>query len=225
MPTEAIRFPSGRGNELSARLDNPAGPPRAYALFAHCFTCSKDSKAAAYVCQALAGEGIATLRFDFSGLEFTSNIEDLLAAAAWLRANRAAPQLLAGHSLGGAAVLAAASRITEARGVATIGAPFDPGHVTHLVEKSAINVSNEFLEDLKQQKPAETIGSLGKPLLVFHSPRDTIVEIENAQKIFQAAKHPKSFVSLDRADHLLTRREDAQYAATVLAAWASRYLD
>ena len=225
MPSQTIRFPGGRGAELSARLDLTAGEPRAYALFAHCFTCSKDSKAAAYVSQALAGEGIATLRFDFSGLEFTSNIEDLLAAAAWLRANRAAPQVLAGHSLGGAAVLAAAARIPETRAVATIGAPFDPGHVTHVVEKSAMAVSREFLEDLKRQKPAETIGALRKPLLVFHSPRDTIVEIENASKIFLAAKHPKSFVSLDRADHLLTQRADAQYAATVLAAWASRYLD
>lgn len=225
MPTESIRFPGSRGTELSARLDMPAGAPRAYALFAHCFTCSKDSKAAAYVSQALSGHGIATLRFDFSGLEFTSNVEDLLAAAAWLRENRAAPQILVGHSLGGAAVLVAAGKIPETRAVATIGAPFDPGHVAHVVEKSAMTVSKQFLEDLRQQTPAETIGALRKPLLVFHSPRDTVVEIENASKIFVAAKHPKSFVSLDRADHLLLRREDAQYAATVLAAWASRYLD
>jgi len=242
MPTESIRFAGPSGKELAARLDTPAGPPRAYALFAHCFTCSKDSKAAAYVSQALAAQGIATLRFDFSGLEFTSNIEDLLAAAEWLRTNRAAPQVLAGHSLGGAAVLAAAGRIPEARAVATIGSPFDPAHVTHLLGSSLaeinskgeakvnlggrpVTVSKRFVDDLAGQNAAQTIGSLRKPLLVFHSPRDTIVDIENASKIFLAAKHPKSFVSLDRADHLLTQREDAQYAATVLAAWASRYLD
>ncbi len=224
MPTESIRFPGAHG-ELAARLDTPVGQPRAYALFAHCFTCSKESKAAAYVSQALAGYGIATLRFDFSGLEFTSNIDDLLAAAAWLREKRAAPQVLAGHSLGGAAVLAAAGRIPEARAVATIGAPFEPAHVTRLLKDSPMKVSKEFLDDLARQNPAETIGALRKPLLVFHSPRDTIVEIENASKIFLAAKHPKSFVSLDRADHLLTQKADAQYAATVLAAWASRYLD
>jgi uncharacterized OsmC-like protein/fermentation-respiration switch protein FrsA (DUF1100 family) len=232
MPTESIRF-SGPHAELVARLDTPVGQPRAYALFAHCFTCSKESKAAAYVSQALAGYGIATLRVDFSGLEFTSNIEDLVAAAGWLRENGAAPQVLAGHSLGGAAVLAAAGRIPEARAVATIGAPFEPAHVTRLLKGEGkidlggrpVTVSKAFLDDLARQNPAETIGALRKPLLVFHSPRDTIVEIENASKIFLAAKHPKSFVSLDRADHLLTQKADAQYAATVLAAWASRYLD
>jgi uncharacterized OsmC-like protein/fermentation-respiration switch protein FrsA (DUF1100 family) len=241
MPTESIRFPGARG-ELAARLDTPVGRPRAFALFAHCFTCSKESKAAAYVSQALAGYGIATLRVDYSGLEFTSNVDDLLAAAGWLRENRAAPQVLAGHSLGGAAVLAAAGRIAEARAVATIGAPFDPAHVAGLLKDSRaeieakgeaevdlggrpVRISKEFLDDLGRQNPAETIGALRKPLLVFHSPRDTIVDIENASKIFLAAKHPKSFVSLDRADHLLTQKADAQYAATVLAAWASRYLD
>jgi len=241
MPTETIRF-AGPSGELAARLDTPAGRARAYALFAHCFTCSKDSKAAAYIGQALAGLGIATLRFDFSGLEFTSNIEDLLAAAAWLRANRAAPQVLAGHSLGGAAVLAAAGRIPEARAVATIGSPFEPAHVARLLKDSRKEIeqrgeakvnlggrpatlTRRFLEDLERHNPAETIGSLRKPLLVLHSPRDAIVEIENASRIFLAAKHPKSFVSLDKADHLLTQRADAQYAAAVLAAWASRYLD
>jgi putative redox protein len=232
MPTESIRFPGPRG-ELAARLDTPAGQARAYALFAHCFTCSKESKAATYVSQALAGYGIATLRFDFSGLEFTSNIDDLVSAAGWLRENRAAPQVLAGHSLGGAAVLAAAGRIPEARAIATIGAPFEPAHVARLLKGDGkvdlggrpVTMSKAFLDDLARQNPAETIGALRKPLLVFHSPRDTIVEIENASKIFLAAKHPKSFVSLDRADHLLTQKADAQYAATVLAAWASRYLD
>jgi uncharacterized OsmC-like protein/fermentation-respiration switch protein FrsA (DUF1100 family) len=239
MPTEPIRFPGRGGRELVARLDTPADAPRAYALFAHCFTCSKDSKAAAYVGQALAGHGIATLRFDFSSLEFVSNLEDLVAAADWLREHHAAPQILAGHSLGGAAALAVAARIPEARAVATLGAPFDPAHVAHLVKdpKPAgdelevtiagreFRVAKSFFEELDAHEAGEVIAALRKPLLVFHSPLDTIVDIENAAKIFLAAKHPKSFVSLDRADHLLTRREDASYAATVLAAWASRYLD
>ncbi|MGH9578437.1 MAG: bifunctional alpha/beta hydrolase/OsmC family protein, partial [Terriglobales bacterium] len=241
MPTETIRFP-GPAGELRASLDSPVGTPRAYALFAHCFTCSKDSKAAAFVSQALAAQGIAVLRLDFSSLEFSSNIDDLIAAAEWLRANRGAPQLLAGHSLGGAAVLAAAARIPEARALATIGAPFEPAHVSRLLTSSLeeirtsgeaqvdiggrpFRVRKKFLDDLDKQDAAQTIGALRKPLLILHSPRDASVDIENAAKIFMAAKHPKSFVSLDRADHLLTRREDARYAATVLAAWASYYLD
>jgi len=239
MPTQSIRFPGRHGRSLAARLDTPAEAPRAYALFAHCFTCSKDSKAAAYVAQALAAHGIATLRFDFSSLEFSSNLEDLLAAADWLRAAHQAPQILAGHSLGGAAVLAVAARIPEARAIATLGAPFDPAHVTHLVKDAQaagedlevsiagrqFRVAKSFFDDLAGHKAAETIAMLRKPLLVFHSPRDTVVDIDNASKIFLAAKHPKSFVSLDRADHLLTQKDDARYAATVLAAWASRYLE
>jgi putative redox protein len=239
MPTEAIRFPGHAHRVLAARLDTPAAAPRAYALFAHCFTCSKDSKAAAYVAQALAAHGIATLRFDFSSLEFSSNLEDLLAAAEWLRGTRQAPQILAGHSLGGAAVLAVAAKIPEVRAVATIGAPFDPAHVTHLVKDAQaagedlqlsiagrqFRVAKSFFDDLAGHKAAETIGALRKPLLVFHSPFDAVVDIDNASKIFLAARHPKSFVSLDRADHLLTQKDDARYAATVLAAWASRYLE
>ena len=239
MPTQSIRFPGRQGRSLAARLDTLAEAPRAYALFAHCFTCSKDSKAAAYVAQALAAHGIATLRFDFSSLEFSSNLEDLLAAAAWLRSAHQAPQILAGHSLGGAAVLAVAARIPETRAIATLGAPFDPAHVTHLVTGAkenesdvevtiagrAFRVAKSFFDDLAGQQAAQAIAALRKPLLVFHSPRDTVVDIENASRIFLAAKHPKSFVSLDRADHLLTQKDDARYAATVLAAWASRYLE
>ncbi len=241
MPSEAIRI-AGPGGGLAARLDTPVGPPQAYALFAHCFSCSKDSKAAVYVSQALAAHGIATLRFDFSGLEFGSNLADLVAAADWLRTQRAAPQVLVGHSFGGAAVLAAAAHVPEARAIATIAAPFDPAHVTRLfaaalpeiraqgealVDLGAgpVRISRQFLDDLGRQDAAKTIGALRKPLLVFHSPLDTVVDIDNAAQIFVAAKHPKSFVSLDRADHLLTQRADAQYAATVLAAWAARYLD
>ena len=241
MPSTAIRFPAPQGHELSARLHVPPGGPRAYALFAHCFTCSKDSKAAAYISQALAGRGIAVLRFDFSSLEFSSNIGDLAAAAKFLREKHKAPQILIGHSLGGAAVLAAAAEIPEARALATIGAPFEPQHVARLItDRSRIlsqgqaevdiggrpfTIRKQFLDDLERQDPAKHIGALRKALLILHSPRDAIVDIENAAKIFAAAKHPKSFVSLDEADHLLSKAEDAAYAAEVLAAWASRYLE
>lgn len=252
MPAASIRFPGRQGQQLAALLDAPADSPRAYALFAHCFTCSKDSKAAAFVAQALVAQGIATLRVDFTGLgastgefaesNFSSNVDDLLSAVEWLRVHRAAPQILVGHSLGGAAVLAAAARVPEARALATIGAPFDPAHVARLVEpgraeiaakgEARVNIGGrpflvrrQFLDDLAAQRPAEVIGTLRKPLLVFHSPRDAVVDIDNAAQIFMAARHPKSFVSLDDADHLLSDQAHASYAAQVLAAWASRYLD
>lgn len=242
MPSTAVRFPSGHGAELAARLELPAGEPRAYALFAHCFTCSKESKAAAYISRALAARGIAVLRFDFSSLEFSANIGDLVAAARFLREKHKAPQILIGHSLGGAAVLAAAGDIPEARAVATIGAPFEPKHVAGLLVKGLdeiaakgeaevdiggrpFTIGKQFLDDLERQQPAKHIAALRKALLILHSPRDAIVSIDNAAKIFMAAKHPKSFVSLDEADHLLSREPDAAYAAEVLAAWASRYLE
>lgn len=231
MTSTAIRFHTAAGHELSARLELPIAAPTAFAIFAHCFTCSKESKAAAYISQALAARGVAVLRFDFSSLEFSSNIGDLVEAAKYLRENHQAPQILIGHSLGGAAVLAAAEQIPEARAVATIGAPFEARHVEHLIEGGKVDlggrpfsVSGQFLEDLKRHEPAKHIAQLGKALLILHSPRDTIVPVDNASKIFMAAKHPKSFVSLDDADHLLTRIEDARYAADVLAAWSSRYL-
>jgi uncharacterized OsmC-like protein/pimeloyl-ACP methyl ester carboxylesterase len=249
--TALIRFPGANGHELSARLDGPADMPRAYALFAHCFTCSKDSLAATRISRSLAAERIAVLRFDFTGLggsggdfantNFSSNIADLLAAVDFLRQRYAAPKILIGHSLGGAAVLAAAARVPEAVAVATIGAPYQPDHVRRLLEPAnaeieargeaevilagrKFRIKKQFLDDIAGQNLREAIGSLRKALLVFHSPRDTTVDIDNAAQIFQAAKHPKSFVSLDDADHLLTRRDDAAYVATVLAAWASRYL-
>jgi uncharacterized OsmC-like protein/alpha-beta hydrolase superfamily lysophospholipase len=252
MPSKPIRFPAAQGHELSARLELPATTPRAYALFAHCFTCSKDSKGAAYISQALAARGIAVLRFDFTGLgmsggdfaesNFSSNVGDLLAAANYLREQHQAPQLLVGHSLGGAAVLAAAHDIPEARAVATIGSPYEPKHIEQLLREGKdqiltageakvdiggrpFTIRKQFLEDLEQHDPAKTIGSLKKALLILHSPHDRIVDIGNAANIFMAAKHPKSFVSLDDADHLLSRAEDAAYAAEVLAAWASRYLE
>ena len=231
MPSKPLRF-STEGSELAARLELPVGEPRAHALFAHCFTCSKESKAAAYISQALAARGIAVLRFDFSSLEFSSNIRDLVEAARYLREQHQAPQILIGHSLGGAAVLAAAAQIPDARAIATIGAPFEPKHVEHLIKEGQVDIggrpftiSPQFIEDLARHDPAKHIGSLKKALLILHSPRDPIVGIDHAARIFMAAKHPKSFVSLDDADHLLTKAADAAYAAEVLAAWASRYLD
>jgi uncharacterized OsmC-like protein/alpha/beta superfamily hydrolase len=251
MTTSAVHFPGADGNRLAARLDRPEGAPRAYALFAHCFTCSKDTLAAARISAALAAAGFAVLRFDFTGLggsegefantNFSSNIADLVAAADWLRAGHAAPQLLIGHSLGGAAVLAAAAKIPESLAVATIGAPFDPAHAARLLAPARaeieaageaevelagrrFRVRRQFLDDIGAQPQREAIAGLRRALLIFHSPADTTVEISNAAEIYTAAKHPKSFVSLDRADHLLTRKEDAAYVATVLTAWASRYL-
>lgn len=248
--SERIEFTGALGARLAARLDRPAVPPIAYALFAHCFTCSKDTRAATYVAAALAERGIACLRFDFTGLGgsdgefantgFSSNVADLIAAADYLRAHHRAPSVLVGHSLGGAAVLAAAARIPEAVGVATIGAPAEPAHVLrHIPEQERIardgaaevvlagrsfRISRGFLDDLAGQRIAGAIAGLRRALLVMHSPRDDTVDIENATRIFTAAKHPKSFVSLDPADHLLSRREDAHYAGQVIAAWAARYL-
>jgi len=229
----------------------PARTPRAYALFAHCFTCSKDSLAAARISAALVGHGFGVLRFDFTGLggsagdfantNFSSNVADLVADASWLRANHGAPRVLIGHSLGGAAVLAAAADIADAAAVATIGAPFDPAHVQHLLGDAnpeieargeaevtlagrKFRIRRQFLQDLAGHDNGERIGKLRRALLVFHSPRDTTVDIGNAARIFAAAKHPKSFVSLDTADHLLTAKTDAAYVAAVLAAWGSRYV-
>ncbi len=249
--TERIEFEGSMNATLAARLDLPEGEPRACALFAHCFTCSKDVFAAARISAGLAERGFAVLRFDFTGLgasdgdfantDFSSNVQDLIRAANWLRANRRAPDLLVGHSLGGAAVLAAAGGIPEARAVATVGAPADPAHVARNFEADIARIEAEgeaevrlagrtftirrqFLEDIAGQRLKARIGAMKKALIVFHAPRDPIVGIENAAAIFQAAKHPKSFVSLDDADHLLTRRADAVYVADVLASWAARYL-
>jgi putative redox protein len=248
--SEKVEFTGALGVRLAARLDRPPAPPVAYALFAHCFTCSKDTRAATYVAAALAERGIACLRFDFTGLggsdgefantSFSSNVADLVAAADYLRAHHRAPAILVGHSLGGAAVLAAAARVPEAVGVATIGAPAEPAHVLrHIPDQDRIaregaaevvlagrpfRIGKGFLDDVAGQRLAGAIGSLRKALLVMHSPRDDTVDIENATRIFVAAKHPKSFVSLDPGDHLLSRREDAAYAGQVIAAWAARYL-
>jgi uncharacterized OsmC-like protein/alpha-beta hydrolase superfamily lysophospholipase len=251
MPSERFDFFNAAGERLAALLDSPVEPPRAYALFAHCFSCGKDINAAKRIAEGLTALGIAVLRFDFTGLgssegefantTFSSNVADLVAAAAELRKKRQAPAILIGHSLGGAAVLAAAGEVPEARAVVTIGAPSDPAHVIGLVQNRGMigatgdidvalagrsfRVSRAFLEDIAEQKLEARISGLRKALLVFHSPNDDIVGIENASRIFTAAKHPKSFVSLAGADHLLSRRSDAAYVANVIHAWAERYLD
>jgi uncharacterized OsmC-like protein/alpha-beta hydrolase superfamily lysophospholipase len=249
--SERITFASARGELLAARLDMPVGAPRALALFAHCFTCSKDVFAAARISHGLAERGLAVLRFDFTGLgasegdfantNFSSNLEDLVAAADFLREEYEAPRILIGHSLGGAAVLAAAHRIPEAVAIATIAAPADPAHVGHLFTSAqaeieaegeaevtiagrSFRVQKQFLDDIAGHRLKDHIARLRKALIIFHAPRDEVVGIENASQIFAAAKHPKSFVSLDDADHLLTRRADAVYVAEVLVAWAGRYL-
>jgi uncharacterized OsmC-like protein/alpha-beta hydrolase superfamily lysophospholipase len=252
MSGERFDFPNAQGQKLAALLDRPDGPIRAVALFAHCFTCGKSIRAARHIAEGLKLHGIAVLRFDFTGLgasegefantDFSSNVDDLVAAADHLRNSLAAPAVLIGHSLGGAAVLAAAHRIPEARAVVTIAAPFDPAHVIGLfgervqeiggkdeVEVSIagkhFKVHRSFLKDAKQQNLAERVGALHKALLVFHSPTDDTVGIDNASHIFLAAKHPKSFISLAGADHLLSRASDAAYVALVISAWADRYLD
>lgn len=251
MAQERFDFPNDHGEKLAAVLDRPEGECRAVALFAHCFTCGKDNLAAGRIAQRLASRGIAVLRFDFTGLgmsqgefantHFTSNVADLIAAARAMTERDLAPALLMGHSLGGAAVLAAAGEMPSVRAVATIAAPADPGHVVglfrgHLAAIEAdgevevelagrpFRIRREFLRDVAEQHLADRVRRLGRPLLVFHAPTDDTVGIENAGEIFQAARHPKSFVSLAGADHLLRRREDALYVADVVAVWAERYL-
>lgn len=251
MPTERLTFAGHDGAQLAARLDMPEGPHLATALFAHCFTCSKDIPAARRISARLAGAGIAVLRFDFTGLghsggefentTFATNVRDLELAADALEARGMAPGLLIGHSLGGAAVLAVARKLTSVRAVATIGAPFDPGHVTHnfgdaldridadgvaevMLGGRPVRIGKGFVENVKAETLQGEIANLKRALLVLHAPLDTTVGIENASAIFAAAKHPKSYVTLDEADHLITRPRDAEYAAEVIAAWAARYV-
>jgi putative redox protein len=245
-----VEFPGATGAQLAARLDLPA-EPRGFALFAHCFTCGKDVFAASRIAGGLVAHDIAVLRFDFTGIgssegefantNFSSNVGDLVAAADYLRRNHGAPTLLIGHSLGGAAVLAVAPRVPDATAVATIGAPASAAHVAHnfaanlsdIVEKETAEVTlagrtftitKQFLEDLAGQNFLGELGRMEKALLVCHAPHDEIVGLENASAIFTAARHPKSFLSLDTADHLLRSRADGIYVADVIAAWASRYL-
>jgi putative redox protein len=252
MPAERFQFQGSEGQQLAAALDTPEGPVRACALFAHCFTCGKDVLAAKRIAVALAARGIAVLRFDFTGLgssegdfansTFSSNVADLVRAADHLRKIYAAPALLIGHSLGGAAVLAAASQIPDAKAVVTIAAPSDPAHVTGLFADSVetirqqgeaevslagrpFRIKRAFLDDIAEHSLMGHVTRLHKALLVMHAPTDDTVGIDNATRIFVAARHPKSFVSLAGADHLLSDRRDSLYAADVIAAWASRYLD
>lgn len=247
--TQKITFAGALGEDLDARLDMPLGPPRAWAIFAHCFSCSKESLAATRISRALADRGIAVLRFDFTGLgrsqgdfantNFTSNVQDLVKAADFLREKHSAPSLLVGHSLGGAAVIAAAREIGEVKAVATLGAPADAEHVkTHFTGKieeieeegeaevelggRPFRIRKQFLEDIEGTKLDEIIGDLDASVLIAHSPVDDTVHIDNATRLFVAAKHPKSFLSLDDAGHLLGKAEHALHAARVIAAWAER---
>lgn len=253
MPVQTLEFPNDHGDLLAARLSIPPdGRPVAYALFAHCFTCNRNLNAVRRISQEMSDHGLAVLQFDFTGLGesegdfaetgFSSNVDDLVAAARYLESHHEAPQVLIGHSLGGAAVLKAAGSIPSSRAVVTIGAPSDPKHVTHLIEDAretieqtgqatvtlagrSFLIRKQFLDDLEETRMEETIRGLRRALLVCHSPIDQTVGIENAARIFQAALHPKSFLSLDKADHLLTNEADAFYVGRAAAAWATRYLD
>ncbi len=251
MPTERITFTGHSGDQLAARLDLPDGPHLATALFAHCFTCSKDIPAARRIAARLASMGIAVLRFDFTGLghsggefsntSFTSNVDDLIAACEYLDGRKMSPSILIGHSLGGAAVLKAAPQIPSTKAVVTLGAPFDPNHVTHnfadalpeIISKGVAEVQlggrpfrigKNFLDDIAKGELTPAISNLGAALLILHAPLDDTVSIDNASEIFLAAKHPKSFITLDNADHLITKAADAEYAASVISAWVSRYI-
>jgi len=252
MSGKAVRFPNSTGQLLAGRLEMPAhGKPRAYALYAHCFTCGKDVRAAFDICRALAMQGIATLRFDFTGLgesegefsdtTFSSNVDDLLAAAGFLGREYLAPKILVGHSLGGTAVLEAAHQIESCVAVATVAAPASPEHVARLLGAGRTQVEEQgeadivlagrkfhfkkaFLDDLAKHKCQEYVRALRKPLLIFHSPVDKTVAVSNAADIFGAALHPKSFIALNNADHLLSDPRDSEYVGLIIAAWATKYL-
>lgn len=252
MKMEKLTFTGHSGDPLAGRLDLPEGPVLATALFAHCFTCSKDIPAAKRISQRLSAMGFAVLRFDFTGLghsegefentTFSSNVRDLVLAAEELTQRGMAPDLLIGHSLGGAAVLRAAEHMPSVKAVTTIGAPFDPGHVTQNFSDAlenikaegvgevqlggrAVRIGRDFLDNVSTERLETSISNLKRALLVLHAPKDDIVGIENATQIFLHAKHPKSFVTLCDADHLITRQQDAEYAADVISAWASKYID
>jgi putative redox protein len=253
MPFKNLEFTNAAGQKLSARLDSPAEvKPSAYALFAHCFTCSKNIKAIGHISRALTRNGIAVMRFDFTGLgesegdfadtNFSSNVDDLVTAAAFMETKYEAPKILIGHSLGGAAVLQAAAKIPSSTAIISIAAPADPTHVTRalgdtkdIIERRgeanvdlagrSFKIKKQFIDDLGSVAMQETIRNLNRALLIFHSPVDDVVGIENAAKIFQIARHPKSFISLDKADHLLMDSRDSQYVGSLIATWAMRYID
>ncbi len=250
---EKITFENAEGQKLSAELQLPEdGTPAAYAVFAHCFTCTKNLRAVGVISRALTAEGYGVLRFDFTGLgasegefeetNFSSNVSDLVSAAKFLEEHYSAPSLMVGHSLGGTATIRAAAKLDSVAAVATIGSPYDPEHVTHIFEdnldtivekgQAEVNiggrpftVKRQFIEDLRESSTADVLKSLRKALLVFHSPVDRIVGVENAAEIFKVARHPKSFMTLDQADHLLSDVEDATYVGRVIGAWAQKYID
>lgn len=251
MPTK-ISFTNKEEQQLAGRLELPKqGTPRAFAIFAHCFTCTKNLSAIRHISKALNDQGIAVLRFDFTGLgdsegafeesNFSSNVTDLIAASNYLKANHEAPKLMIGHSLGGAAAIVAGSQIASIEAIATIGAPASPDHVTHLFsqdlatleedEATEVNIGGrpfkmkkQFIEDVSSQNMKQVFSTLRKAILIMHSPQDSTVEVDNAQQLYVMAHHPKSFISLDGADHLLSKKEDSQYVGAVIAQWASRYL-
>jgi len=252
MSSIPIRFPNAKGQSLAALLDMPHSPPTAWALLAHCFTCSKDFKAMYAISDALIDNGIAVLRFDFTGLgqsegeladtNFSTNVADLVAAARYLAEQHQAPHLLVGHSLGGAAVLRAAAEIPSARAIVTIAAPSTPRHLmrhldTHREELESrgeaeisiggrsFRITRQLLDDIRQTEMTPAIRDLGRALLVLHSPADEVVSIDHATEIFTTARHPKSFVSLDTADHLLSNRDDGFWVGRLIATWVWRYLD
>ncbi|MEJ5363499.1 MAG: alpha/beta fold hydrolase [Desulfosoma sp.] len=252
MRVESFLFENRRGQKLSGRLDSPSqGPPRAVVLFAHCFTCSKNLSAVMHISRALTDSGYGLFRFDFTGLgesegdfaqtHFVSHMDDVDAAAAFLAERGMAPAVLVGHSLGGAAVLHAAPAVASCRAVAVIGAPFNPGHVARLLRPfraplerdgvvtiqlggKAVRVGRGFLEETPDEDVERRLAALDRALLIFHAPGDTVVPVENGERIFRAARHPKSFIALDGADHLLSDKRDARYVGNVLAAWAGRFI-
>jgi len=246
-----ITFTGGTGQTLAARIDKPELEIKTYALFAHCFTCSKDIYAASRIAKTLTDNGIAVVRFDFTGLgasegdfantNFSSNVEDLVAAANFMREEFEAPSIIIGHSLGGSAVLASAEKIPEARAVVTLGSPADVAHVAHNFQSDRekimrdgeadiclvgrpFKIKKQFIEDIESIKLQQHVNDLKKAILVMHAPLDETVGIENAGQIFSWAKHPKSYVSLDDADHLISRKKDAEYAGHVIATWAMKYI-
>ncbi|MCB1735350.1 MAG: alpha/beta fold hydrolase [Gammaproteobacteria bacterium] len=252
MRSSKVRFPGAAGHTLVGVMDMPdEGEPAAYAVFAHCFTCSKNIRATAHISRALTAEGIGVLRFDFTGLgesegnfsdtNFSTNLEDLAAAADFLTQNYDAPKLMIGHSLGGTAAIVAAHKVPSCIAVVTIASPYEPEHVVHhfghkreeieangeaevKIVGRPFTIRKQFLDDVKDRPMEDLIGSLGRALLIFHGPLDDTVDLENAGRIFQAAKHPKSFISLDRADHLLSDTRDSFYVGSVISAWVHRYL-
>lgn len=251
MIRDKVKFKNNQGQLLAALLELPESKPLGYAIFAHCFTCNKNLTAVRNIGRALNSKGIAVLRFDFTGLgesegdfedtNFSSNVDDLISAAAFLRGNYEAPSILIGHSLGGAAVLFAKKHLPNVKAIVTIGAPSNPEHVSHLLSDSVeeilengealisiggrpFKIKEQFLLDIKSKKIDAAVASLNVPLLIFHSPIDTTVEIENAARIYKMARHPKSFISLDKADHLLSNKDDSEFVGLMIAAWSKRYL-